>query len=477
MEEYTQITLTEWQQWKEDIRQKLSETAGNFVYIGYRLKQIRDSGMYDGAQDIFEFAQNEYGLGKSSVSRFIAINEKYSEGGNSLNLKEEYRNFSSSKLSEMLTLTDNECQLITEKTTVKEIRELKNFVKEEVPEELLKQDEASTEQNEVLPEQNQENAYRDEPKAYENQEKTNDKPETQYNALEKCIIDLFKDKRVILNKVMKLLSWSGEYSENYREAMELLNPSGQSSHKKGIIFLFMYDWNTGVKYKDLRLVAPVCMSWEEFLNQTYAIYCKYIDDQDVYEAFYGKEVPEEAPQNEPEKEPEIKEEKAEEIRQNQGFEDSVATSQQDEKKEKNDVENDENEEADETEAEAPLEAHSEPDGNEVSAESGYPAYGETAGSGGAPASDDEGKSPENVINTQADTDSEQTDVAAVEPETVTLAADESESGIMAAAGEQMDTLTDLLKEADMLKEFITQRRWKSARDIAGDILERLNHLW
>lgn len=66
MEEYTQITLDEWTSWKEDIRRKLAETAGNFVYIGYRLKQIRDSGMYDGASDIFEFAQKEYGLGKST---------------------------------------------------------------------------------------------------------------------------------------------------------------------------------------------------------------------------------------------------------------------------------------------------------------------------------------------------------------------------------------------------------------------------
>ena len=119
MEEYRQITLDEWTQWKEDIRRKLAETAGNFVHIGYRLKQIRDSGMYGGAADIFEFAEKEYGLGKSTVSRFIAINEKYSEGGNSLSLKEEFRNFSSSKLSEMLTLPDSEVALITEKTTGK----------------------------------------------------------------------------------------------------------------------------------------------------------------------------------------------------------------------------------------------------------------------------------------------------------------------------------------------------------------------
>ena len=35
-----QIALNEWMEWKEDIRRKLQETAGNFVYIGYRLKHI-----------------------------------------------------------------------------------------------------------------------------------------------------------------------------------------------------------------------------------------------------------------------------------------------------------------------------------------------------------------------------------------------------------------------------------------------------
>ena len=106
MGEYTQVTLAEWLEWKEDIRRKLQETAQNFVYIGYRLRQIRDSGMLDGCEDIFAFAQKEYGLGKSTVSRFIAINERFSEGGCSLELRREYQAIGSSKLSEMLALTD-----------------------------------------------------------------------------------------------------------------------------------------------------------------------------------------------------------------------------------------------------------------------------------------------------------------------------------------------------------------------------------
>ena len=288
-----QITLNEWMEWKEDIRNKLQETAENFVYIGYRLKQIRDSGMLDGAADIFEFAQREYGLGKSTTSRFIAINEKYSEGGNSLELREEFRKFSSSKLSEMLTLPDNECQLITERTTIKEIRELKNFSKEQV------------------------------------QQDDMDNEEVVYTPLQKCIIDFFKEpqKAEMLNKVMENLALQ---FPRFQEAAELMNPSGQSSHKKGIIFLFMYDYSTGVKYKDLTLPEPVSMSWNEFLEKVYDIYCGYeCIDKTVHEAFYGK-VEEE---KEPEKVVEIEEQKPQETEQNQGFEGSVATSQQEEKTE------------------------------------------------------------------------------------------------------------------------------------------------
>ena len=288
-----QITLNEWMEWKEDIRNKLQETAENFVYIGYRLKQIRDSGMLDGASDIFEFAQREYGLGKSTTSRFIAINEKYSEGGNSLELREEFRGFSSSKLSEMLTLPDNECQLITERTTIKEIRELKSFSKEQV------------------------------------QRDDMEKEEVVYTPLQKCIIDFFKEpqKAEMLNKVMENLVLP---FPRFKEAAELMNPSGQNSHKKGIIFLFMYDYSTGVKYKDLTLPEPVSMSWNEFLEKVYDIYCGYeCIDKTVHEAFYGK-VEEE---KEPEKVVEIEEQKSQETEKNQGFEGSVATSQQEEKTE------------------------------------------------------------------------------------------------------------------------------------------------
>lgn len=284
-----QITLNEWMEWKEDIRRKLQETAGNFVYIGYRLKQIRDSGMLDGCSDIFEFAQKEYGLGKSTVSRFIAINEKFSEGGNSLELRSEYRAIGSSKLAEMLTLPDAECQLITEKTTVKEIRELKNFDRQQASEE------------EII--------------------------ETAYNPLQKCIIDFFQDekRKEALNKTMELLA-DDPCELNQRKAAELINPGEYATHKKGIVFLFLYDFNTGVKYKKMGEIEPVSMTWTEFLAEIIKIYQSYTGaEEGIWNSFYHVEK---------------EEEKVEETQQNQGFEDSVATSQQEEKTEENEEESD-----------------------------------------------------------------------------------------------------------------------------------------
>ena len=268
-----QITLDEWMQWKEDIRRKLKETAGNFVYIGCRLRQIRDSGMLDGAADIFEFAQREYGLSKSTTSRFIAVNERFADPYNPLLIKEEFENIGSSKLSEMLTLPDSECALITEKTTVKEIRDLKAFNKEA---ETLENVEESTGAAVATSQQND-----DEPE---------EKP-AEYTPLQKCIIEYFQDKQTMLDKALEQIR-----GKRWKEAFETVNPSGYASCKKGLCFLFMYEYSRGVAYKLMTEQAPVNMSWEDYLKDIEEIY-----GQQSWEEFYGKTKEEPKKPEEPEK--------------------------------------------------------------------------------------------------------------------------------------------------------------------------------
>ena len=131
MEEYHQITLNEYISIKEDIKRRLNHLAESFVAIGYRLKQIRDTEAYiqDGYNTIFEFAEKELGLTKSPTSRFMAINDKYSVGGNSLELREEFIGLGKSRLSEMLTMDPEDYVLITAQTSIKDIREIKRMEK------------------------------------------------------------------------------------------------------------------------------------------------------------------------------------------------------------------------------------------------------------------------------------------------------------------------------------------------------------
>lgn len=297
MGEMQQITIDEWMDWKEDIRRKLAETARNFVYIGYRLKQIRDSGMYDGAEDIFEFAAKEYGLSKSTVSRFIAINEKFSEGGNSLELKEEYREMGSSKLAEMLALTDAECSMITKKTTVAQIRELKDF-------------------------------NRQEPEEEEGPEKVEGILHV-WTPLQKCIIEYFRGKKEMLDAAMGYIAGG-----DYKQAAETISPNGSTTFKKGIIFLFMYDFETGVKYKKFGTNDVTLMSWSDFIMEICEIFWPdYSMGINGYDALY--------------KTPEPEKEKAEETPEILNEEDSVATSQQEEEREEKDAETMEEDDASE----------------------------------------------------------------------------------------------------------------------------------
>jgi len=113
---------------KNFIRENINAASRSFVAIGYYLKYIRDKKLYeqDGYQNIWEFAQAEFGISKSSASRFMAINDRFSVDGNSPILQDRYKDFSSSKLSEMLTMIDEQLEQVTVTTTVAEIREIKN---------------------------------------------------------------------------------------------------------------------------------------------------------------------------------------------------------------------------------------------------------------------------------------------------------------------------------------------------------------
>ena len=113
MEEYTQMTLTEWVDMKQKLRQELLGVKQSFVRIGYALRKIDDQRLYeqDGYKSIAEFAKAEYGLENSTVSRFMSINREYSIDGYSERLRPEYLELGRSQLEEMLKLPDSDRQI------------------------------------------------------------------------------------------------------------------------------------------------------------------------------------------------------------------------------------------------------------------------------------------------------------------------------------------------------------------------------
>ena len=93
---------------KQTMDTVVEEVEEGFVKIGYLLKVARDTAVLQesGYATVNEFAEKEYGLDKSAVSRFIAINDRFAEGGYAPRLQEQYRGMGRAKLSIMLMLPE-----------------------------------------------------------------------------------------------------------------------------------------------------------------------------------------------------------------------------------------------------------------------------------------------------------------------------------------------------------------------------------
>ena len=112
---------------KAIIRANLATAARSFIAIGYYLKHIRNQELYrDGGFDsIWEFAQTEYGISKSTASRYMKMNDHFSQGGNSPVIQEKYKQFNKSQLQEMLSLDHDQLDQVTPTDRVEDIRAMR----------------------------------------------------------------------------------------------------------------------------------------------------------------------------------------------------------------------------------------------------------------------------------------------------------------------------------------------------------------
>lgn len=127
------ITYTNYEEYKNTVDHVLNKTVEDFVTIGYLLKKGRDTDILkdSGYANVNEFAEAEYHLDASQVSRFIRINDKFAVDGYSDRLKEEYRGYGYAKLALMLTLPDELTEELSPAFSKTEIQAVKEEVEEE----------------------------------------------------------------------------------------------------------------------------------------------------------------------------------------------------------------------------------------------------------------------------------------------------------------------------------------------------------
>lgn len=120
-------------EYKRELDAELSKSAESFVRIGYLLKVARDTDILaeSGYKNMAEFANAEYGLSSTYVSRFIRINDKFSEGGYSDHLLPEYQGFGYAKLTLMLQLPEAINEALTPKYSKSDIQAIKDEVDQE----------------------------------------------------------------------------------------------------------------------------------------------------------------------------------------------------------------------------------------------------------------------------------------------------------------------------------------------------------
>lgn len=122
-----------YQEYKAELDGELRKTAEGFVKIGYLLKVARDTNVLAGSgyASVVDFAKAEYGIDKTQVSRFISINDKFSEGGYSDQLIGTYQGYGYAKLTLMLNIPEEITEELSPELSKSEIQIIKDEVEEE----------------------------------------------------------------------------------------------------------------------------------------------------------------------------------------------------------------------------------------------------------------------------------------------------------------------------------------------------------
>lgn len=113
------------------IKEQMLNIQNAFITIGFQLRWIRNNKMYRvlNYKNIYEYAEKEYGIRKTTCSNFISIIENYAERDTDGEVVESiagcYRNYSASQLVAMLGMPEEMKQQVTPDMSVRAINRMR----------------------------------------------------------------------------------------------------------------------------------------------------------------------------------------------------------------------------------------------------------------------------------------------------------------------------------------------------------------
>ena len=247
--EYVQLSMDEYIQSKNDIKNNLGGIVKSFVRIGWQLTRIDRSGAYknDGYSSIAEFAAAEYGMNRTGVSRFMNVYETYSADGDTPELKEQYREFKFSQLTELLQVQETDRQMFTPEVKREDISEFQRFEKENEsdPARLLDWKDAKS-------------------------------PEEKLKA---TIQEFCRENKEIINAVYSSIM-------EPKDLAEMISPSGSRSYRKGTVYLMFYEESKGIMVKVFG-ETPVDITYRYFLDVVHSLFDEYDAGAHTWEKCFG----------------------------------------------------------------------------------------------------------------------------------------------------------------------------------------------
>ena len=236
-------TTVSYRELKIAMDSEMGKAAESFVRIGYLFKMARDTDVLQesGYTSYLEFAQKEYGMDKSQVSRFINIHTKFSDPEDPTRLNEKYQGFGSAKLALMLTLPDTIIEELTPVFAKSDIQ----AVKEEI------EAEGKVSDLEIIAEQAE----------------TTKEPDGQQDVLHQVVDQILDGDLYMRIKIRQALKSSR------KEALlqEILAPAGEAMHSvriKGVgrLMLSVKGLDTEIALINVRSDSKEMYTWETVIR-------------------------------------------------------------------------------------------------------------------------------------------------------------------------------------------------------------------